>query len=1032
MVDAAPNPEPPAPRRRRVWRVLGWSLLFIALVVGALGLWAWTQRYSLIERQVVAALEARGLEAELRIESATRTQADIRALRLQSGGKTVASAERLQLEYEWRDLLEGRVERVEADGARLRLTLDDRGRPVDPWIPQGSGGGGGFPARGVAARDTRVELATPFGPATLAGDANIASPERIDFDGRIESAELTRDDARVSASGPVSASRRSEVLKVSAPRLALSLLHPQGALRDTVAALSGTYDLDARAATGRAVFEGGRFSAAAGVDGEVGRVVLDGRYAPENGLRGDIDVDARAVLLSDPQRWAEVARTLSLREALSAVPVARNFAPQITAPLAELLGGSDVSGQFSAALTPEGRQLELRAPLVLEGERTTLTLQPVEGAALYSYSRANSYYDVEAEAQLSRPLPLTLSPLRVRVGSSNGIGVDGVQAASGRLQSRQNWRGQSPDGVPARLGPLNVRFDYANPESAPARLTLRGAADYDGDVPGGIVTGLDAGGRMDVALVEDQPAVSFTPDRVLRFARLVTTSDWGLRDFASTLEPTGPLFRRRSAARSDVSTALRDATFTAHRSPEAEGGPASLDISVGRATLDGVVGERTQDWNIAFDAATLRSETFPVEGTDLALPRGTVNVALSDTQRTRFALTAPSSVLVTPAYTVRGMALEASGTAEAYTLSYSGGRVRFAPTEDGTPLPVLPATGVLRFADGVFTGEAKSSLPRADEQPFDIAYRIVDGRGTADVTIRDLRFAPGRLQPQDLVPALKGKISLVEGAIDADLDVVFGGGQAPSGTGTLDLKGLSLGTAPGPVSGLRGTVQLTSLFPVVTAPNQELSVELFDPGFPLRDGVFRYALVDGGIDVTRAVWPLGEGRVSIDPFTWRYTAEENRVTLRVAGVEVGEFLDDIGDGRLSATGELTGAIPVVVRGLDVLVEGGRLEVVDGGYIRYQPPPGQDISERVPNRFAADALKALENFRYDALFAEINGPLGGEVKLGMEFTGTNEDVLFGVPFAFDVSVEGELFNIARSFNTNATIKRSVGAGVSVVE
>ena len=51
---------------------------------------------------------------------------------------------------------------------------------------------------------------------------------------------------------------------------------------------------------------------------------------------------------------------------------------------------------------------------------------------------------------------------------------------------------------------------------------------------------------------------------------------------------------------------------------------------------------------------------------------------------------------------------------------------------------------------------------------------------------------------------------------------------------------------------------------------------------------------------------------------------------------------------------------------------------------------------------------------------------------MKFTGKNDEVLFGVPFAFDVSVEGELFNIARSFNTNATIKSQVGQSLSVVE
>jgi hypothetical protein len=51
---------------------------------------------------------------------------------------------------------------------------------------------------------------------------------------------------------------------------------------------------------------------------------------------------------------------------------------------------------------------------------------------------------------------------------------------------------------------------------------------------------------------------------------------------------------------------------------------------------------------------------------------------------------------------------------------------------------------------------------------------------------------------------------------------------------------------------------------------------------------------------------------------------------------------------------------------------------------------------------------------------------------MAFTGTNEDILYGVPFAFDVSLSGELFNIARSFNTNATIKSQVGRNLTISE
>jgi translocation and assembly module TamB len=257
--------------------------------------------------------------------------------------------------------------------------------------------------------------------------------------------------------------------------------------------------------------------------------------------------------------------------------------------------------------------------------------------------------------------------------------------------------------------------------------------------------------------------------------------------------------------------------------------------------------------------------------------------------------------------------------------------------------------------------------------------------------------------------------------MDGDFHVLFGGGSAPSGTGTVEIINMSLGTAPGPVTGLSGTLGLTSLFPVVTAADQTLFIQTFNPGFPLEDGALTYALVPEGVAISRAMFPLGEGQVSFDPFTWNYGAPENRVTLRVGGVEVGDFLKGVGDGRLSISGSLEGTIPVVVRGIDVLVEQGRLEVKNGGVIRYE---GKEVSDAIPNEYAAKAIEALKNFNYDALFVEINGPLDGEIKLGLEFTGSNPDVFYDIPFQFDVTVEGELFNIARSLNPNGLQQRVV--------
>jgi hypothetical protein len=658
--------------------------------------------------------------------------------------------------------------------------------------------------------------------------------------------------------------------------------------------------------------------------------------------------------------------------------------------------------------------------MTVKTARTQASISPVYADPLYQYTIGRADYVLAMQASLSRPIPLTLDPLRIVIRSTTGLSIDGVAGATGRLKTRSDWRTQTQNQRPARLGPLSVGFDYVAPTDAPSRLILRGAADYDGDIPGGYAQGLMAGGTLTARLSDARTKVDFTPDRRLKISQLETTSEWTVEDFEGELKPVSPLYDRTGTDRATVRTALIDAHLTASRPATDLVEAAALDLQFAKADVAGDIRLNAQDWAIGFSDLALQSETFPVAGTDLVLPRGDLAVGLSNEGRTTFSLSAPTSTLMTPAYAVRDMAIEAEGTAEQYSLNYENGRVKVLTQGlSSFPIPVLPVSGTLLFDADQFTGTAQTSLPRAPNTPIDVNYRMIDGQGEADIQIRGLQFQPGALQPQDLVPTLRGKIAQVDGGINADLHVLFGTDAAPTGTGTFEIVNMSLGTAPGPITGLSGMVELTSLFPVVTAPDQRLTIESFDPGFPLQNGEVTYALVSEGVSISRAIFPLGEGQVSFDPFTWIYGAPENRITLRVSEVEVGDFLKGVGDGRLSISGALEGTIPVVVRGIDVLVEKGRLEVKNGGVIRYQ---GKDVVDAIPNEFAAKAIEALKNFNYDALFLEINGPLDGEISLGLQFTGANPEVLYNTPFQFDVTVDGELFNIARSLNPNGLQQR----------
>ena len=168
--------------------------------------------------------------------------------------------------------------------------------------------------------------------------------------------------------------------------------------------------------------------------------------------------------------------------------------------------------------------------------------------------------------------------------------------------------------------------------------------------------------------------------------------------------------------------------------------------------------------------------------------------------------------------------------------------------------------------------------------------------------IPELIFTPNGLQPQSLVKTLRGKIAEVDGAVSAKINLAFAAGQPLQSSGSAQLKSLSFGTLPGPLSGVSTELQFSSFFPLQSQGRQTLTVASFDPGFPLEKGVIEFEMIPDGVKVYSARWPLGGGAISLQPFDWLYSADQNRVVMRVENVSVGEFLKDVGDGAIEATG----------------------------------------------------------------------------------------------------------------------------------
>ena len=131
-------------------------------------------------------------------------------------------------------------------------------------------------------------------------------------------------------------------------------------------------------------------------------------------------------------------------------------------------------------------------------------------------------------------------------------------------------------------------------------------------------------------------------------------------------------------------------------------------------------------------------------------------------------------------------------------------------------------------------------------------------------------------------------------------------------------------------------------------------------------------------------------------------------------------MQSLGNEDLSATGQIEGSLPILVDGVNLTVENGRVEIEDGGVITVRSKGLNRAGDE--NEVAKIAIDALKDFRYEKLTLDINGPLDGNMTLGAKFIGQNPEVLGGAQFLFRTSIEGELINIARNLTSNTQMNR----------
>ncbi|WP_416898919.1 MAG: YdbH domain-containing protein [Minwuia sp.] len=757
------------------------------------------------------------------------------------------------------------------------------------------------------------------------------------------------------------------------------------------------------------------------------------------------------------------APLLGERLRLEIEPGARAALP----PLADLARGAvlPLTLNGSTQIESAGRiGLAVRDAVLTEGRAEVARIEitgaglPLDGQTIDSFSlagRGHAGADIGFEGRLTAAAGsvtadgltaegLTVDmPLSIRGGPDNTVAaLDGALVNAARIEGADFRLGEGSPGIridaTATLGPCGLQGCDLQPRRLSARIAGEGiTADVAG--PGRIAAGemvltaaaeRDADGgfiipHVDLALsgleapgLETRGAIAF--DTRGRFGEVLELDGTLSADLDHLKLAQGDI----AGVKLDVPFAVRgDAEATRLQAPQSALSFAGLDwpgsfaLEPGRAAasvgLDATLGPCTmagcapelQSAALRFVSNGLR---FTVtEGQRVAVDRAELVLTARDARR-RLGAVFDSRAMLT------GISAPEIGSAASVTLDGRGRLDTLAldhalRADDvdiadevvaGLPLLFLEGRVTGQGSRPVFTGFIEERGPgglRVDTHadPASLRLRLTE---EALPHVLELARATGVAFPAIELPA---------GRVSAELNL-----STADANGQLEVTLLDAAGTVDPVrlEGVETTMRFRSLAPPLTDGPQPLRIALIDGALPLTDIEAALEIIRDGEGPAATVSGfragLMGGQARLDPFTVSTAPGPTDLVLRLDGVGLDAVAAALDVEGLSATGAMSGALPVFIDAEErVAVRGGKLTADAPGTLGL---PVEFVRGSLSAQLGDKAdilLNALEDFHFTKLDIGLEKDFGGEAEMQIRLEGANPAHLDGHPFVFNINVTG---------------------------
>jgi hypothetical protein len=311
-----------------------------------------------------------------------------------------------------------------------------------------------------------------------------------------------------------------------------------------------------------------------------------------------------------------------------------------------------------------------------------------------------------------------------------------------------------------------------------------------------------------------------------------------------------------------------------------------------------------------------------------------------------------------------------------------------AETEQVAPV-VISGVAILDDDVATFDFNVKSTNGASLGEGEGVHY-VKSGDGQAVFDSGVLKFAYG-LQPDRLIPALRGVISNASGSAEGRAQFTWSSGEISSAA-TINLDNVSFG-GPGVAvtrtEGVSGKLVFSSLSPVATAGDQSISIRKIDlDSLKLENGEMRFRMPgDDTLEIVEAEFPWFDGAIGAYNSKMTLAGGATQTQLQIDNVNLGQLLGYLNVDGLSGEGVIEGVLPISFDGGRARVNNGILSSKGVGVVRYQGKATAAAAKS--NEQSALAFEILRELRFEKLSAIIDGPLDGTLNFKILFDGRSD-------------------------------------------